>query len=320
MSYPLCPYGIYTIGPGDTLFALAQRSGTTVQEWLAANPGIVPTNLQVGQVICLPPPPVPPPAGVPAPDLSPLRRQIEAYLATQAATYRVYFQDLRSGAAFGIGETEQMVAASTTKVPTVLYLYTLAASRQIDLNEKVAYQAADFQSGAGALQAYVHEGDLYTLDCLADLAIRLSDNIAHRMLLRRLGLSNVAAFMRSLGGQVVYPNGSNITTALDLATYMRAVVAFARRQPDLGGLLLAQLENTIWNAGLNGQLPTNVVTAHKEGDVTGVSNDYGVVFALRPYLLVVLSANQPDAEAGFQFIAHISRLAYDFEQSLTAAH
>lgn len=318
MSYPMCPYGIYTIRPGDTLFALARRSGTTVQDWLTANPGIVPTNLRIGQVVCIPPPPVPPPTGVSAPDFGPLRQQIQAYLATQPATYRVYFQDQRSGAAFGIGETEWMVGASTTKVPTVLYLYTLAASRQIDLNEKVAYQTADFQSGAGVLQATARAGDLYSLDCLASLAIRISDNIAHRMLVRRLGLDNVAAFMRSLGGQVVYPNGSNITTAADLAAYMRAVLAFARRQPDLGGLLLGQLQNPIWNAGLNGRLPPDAVTAHKEGDVTGVSNDYGVVFILRPYLLVVLSTNQADPEAGFQYIAHISRLVYDYEQTLSA--
>ena len=316
MSYPQCPYGIYIIRSGDTLYALARRSGTSIQDWLLANPGIVPTDLRVGQAVCIPPPPVFPPPGTPAPDLGPLRQRIEAYLATQPADYRVYFRDLRSGAAFGIRETEWVTAASTTKVPTVLYLYTLAAAGRIDLHEKVAYEAADFQSGAGVLQATARPGDLYSLDCLADLAIRISDNIAHRMLLRRLGLGNVADFMTRLGGRTVYPNGANITTAVDLASYMLGVLDFSLRRPDLGGLLLAQLENTIWNAGLNGQLPPDAVTAHKEGDVTGVSNDYGMVFILRPYLLAVLSTNQADAEAGFQYIARISRLAYDYEQAL----
>ncbi len=51
-----CPSGsgAYTIRAGDTLFLLAQRYGTTVAAITAANPGINPNALQVGQVICLP--------------------------------------------------------------------------------------------------------------------------------------------------------------------------------------------------------------------------------------------------------------------------
>ena len=51
----LCPNGfLYTIKAGDTFFLLAQRFGTTVQAIIAANPGIDPNFLQIGQVICIP--------------------------------------------------------------------------------------------------------------------------------------------------------------------------------------------------------------------------------------------------------------------------
>ena len=49
-----CPGPTYTIRPGDTLFSLARTLGTTVQAILAANPGINPTFLEVGQILCLP--------------------------------------------------------------------------------------------------------------------------------------------------------------------------------------------------------------------------------------------------------------------------
>lgn len=50
-----CPNGrLYTIRAGDTLFALAQRFGTTVAAILAANPGLDPNSLQVGRMICIP--------------------------------------------------------------------------------------------------------------------------------------------------------------------------------------------------------------------------------------------------------------------------
>ena len=52
---PPCPGGtVYTIRPGDTLSSLAGRFNTTVDAIIRVNPGIVPTNLQIGQQICIP--------------------------------------------------------------------------------------------------------------------------------------------------------------------------------------------------------------------------------------------------------------------------
>jgi beta-lactamase class A len=264
------------------------------------------------------PTPAPEPPIAEQPDFGPLQKQIEAFVKAQPATYKVYFQDLESGVSFGIGENDWMVAASSTKVPTVLYLYTLADQGKVNLNDTVTYQDADYQSGAGSLQFSIRAGDQVSLAKLANLAIVESDNIAHRMLLRYLGKDSVASFMKSLDGQTVYPDGSNISTAKDLATYVRAALAFAEKSPQHGGKLLYDLEHTIWNAGLNGKLPAGVTVAHKEGDVTGVSNDVGVVYGSRPYLLAVMSKNQADAEAGFAYIAQISRMAYDFEEGLSS--
>jgi LysM repeat protein len=60
---PKCPIGTfaYTVKPGDTIYALAMKYNTTVAAIIAANPGIDPNNLQVGQVICIPMGTPPPP-------------------------------------------------------------------------------------------------------------------------------------------------------------------------------------------------------------------------------------------------------------------
>ncbi|WP_416197123.1 MAG: LysM repeat-containing protein [Sporanaerobacter sp.] len=58
---PPCPGGFYyTIKAGDTLYSIAQMFNVSVQELMAANPGVDPNNLQIGQVICVPSRPVPP--------------------------------------------------------------------------------------------------------------------------------------------------------------------------------------------------------------------------------------------------------------------
>lgn len=55
-----CPGGtLYTIRPGDAFYNLAPRFNTTISALQAANPGVNPNNLQIGQVICIPVPPTP---------------------------------------------------------------------------------------------------------------------------------------------------------------------------------------------------------------------------------------------------------------------
>ena len=68
---PSCPGGFHEIRSGDTFYALARRFGVSLEAILAANPGVDPRNLQVGQLVCIPgavTPPTPPtfcPGGTP---------------------------------------------------------------------------------------------------------------------------------------------------------------------------------------------------------------------------------------------------------------
>ena len=52
---PACPGGfLHQIRSGDTLYALANRFGTTVDAIRRANPGTDPASLRVGQLLCIP--------------------------------------------------------------------------------------------------------------------------------------------------------------------------------------------------------------------------------------------------------------------------
>ncbi len=251
------------------------------------------------------------------PDYAPLEAELRELIATYDATYGICFRDLESGAGFGINEREPITAASTVKVPVVLYLNTLVARGRAKWSDRVAYDAAlDYQDGAGVLQFTAKDGATYSLRILANLAITVSDNIAYRMILRHLGKDNVAAFMRGLGGEVVFPDGWNVSCARDMVLYVQAVLDFARAHPDLGQRLLDDMAHSIYHVGLPGLLPPDLTVAHKEGDVTGIANDVGVVLGSRPYILAVLSRGVSDIDEGFARIAEISRVVYDYQSSI----
>ena len=82
---PLCPGNTdtYVIESGDTLWTLSQRFQTTPEEIMAINQGINPTNLFVGQVLCIPrrrnnvpQPPIPQPAPQPMPMPQPMPQPV----------------------------------------------------------------------------------------------------------------------------------------------------------------------------------------------------------------------------------------------------
>ncbi len=121
--------------------------------------------------------------------------------------------------------------------------------------------------------------------------------------------------MQELGARHPRPNGEQCTTSRDMGCYLKGVLDFTAREPALGEMLLGDMSNPAWHSGLPSLLPDAIRVAHKEGDLEGVANDIGIVFLPdRPYLLTILSRNQPGIKAGFREIALLSKMVYDCHQ------
>ena len=63
---PPCDGLFYAVRPGDTLFSIAAMFNIPLATLMAANPGVDPNNLMIGQLICIPriePPPISCPGG-----------------------------------------------------------------------------------------------------------------------------------------------------------------------------------------------------------------------------------------------------------------
>ncbi len=246
-----------------------------------------------------------------------IRARVESYLSEEPATYSIMFLDLGTGMGFRIDADRPIPQASTVKVPIVLYANHLVRLGLADWSDRVQYRPeTDYRGGAGAMQFFARPGSTYSLRLLANLAITLSDNVAKAMLVRHFGATNLEEFMTRLGAREARVEGEAPTTARDMTMYLLEVLRLARECPELGWRMIDDLSNTIYDTGIPLLLPRGIRVAHKEGDITGVSDDVGIVFSRHPYVLSVLSEGQKDVEAGFRRIAEISRMVFDYQESV----
>ncbi len=258
--------------------------------------------------------------GARQPDYGPLVARVREFIETRPQTFGIYFKDLQTGATWGINEREPIHAASTIKVPLVLYVNHQVAAGRARMDDRIVYEPdRDLTGGAGILQRDGFPGKSYSLRVLTNLSITISDNVTTNMLFRHFGKDNVGEFMRRLGGEVIFPGGRRISTARDMGIYVEAVLDFARQHPLLGGRMLDDMGHAIFHVGLPGELPPDVFVAHKEGDIEGVADDVGIVFGRRPFVLAVLSKGVDNIDQGFEDIARISKIVYDFQEQLGPA-
>lgn len=86
----------------------------------------------------------------------------------------VYYRNLVTGETYTYQPTKVRQAASTIKLPLVLYVYELAAKNKLNLNERLTYKKHHYYGGSGVIQND-RVGTTYTINDLVYKAITYSD-------------------------------------------------------------------------------------------------------------------------------------------------
>ena len=74
------------------------------------------------------------------------------------------------------------------------------------------------------------------------------------------------------------------------------------------------LERQKFNDAIPAGLPAGTVVAHKTGSITRINHDAGVVFARRPYVLVLLVRGIQEEKQSAALMARLSKAVYDSSQ------
>ncbi|XUL88015.1 class A beta-lactamase [Streptomyces galilaeus] len=233
-----------------------------------------------------------------------------------------------------LGTRKTVVHRADELFPMCSVFKTLAAAavlRDLDRHGEVLYKVvhyteADLVDGSDRTRAHLADG--MTVEQLADVAIRYSDNGAGNLLLRELGgPAAITRFARSLGDPVTRldrwetelnsaePDRITDTTSprAIAGLYGRLVLGDALRRPDRDRLTTWLLNNTTSAARFRAGLPASWTIADKTGSGNyGTANDVGIAWteAGDPVVLAVLTTKPtlPDAPYDNQLVAETAEL------------
>ncbi len=236
------------------------------------------------------------PTITPTPKLEKERRAVEEIVSPLRGRYEIYFQDLASGASFAINSQVQSTAASLIKLPVLLSLYREAEVGRINLDTVYQLQAGDKRAGAGSLQGKPIGYEI-TYRKMAELMGQQSDNTAFNIIANKvLGGAKVQETADKLGMRQTSFD-KNLTSAADIGLFFRKLYQEKVVSEKSKEEILGFLTKTIWEDWIPAGIPKGIRVAHKIGSEVGVVSDAGIVFAKKPFILVIMTENVNEIEA-----------------------
>jgi len=204
-----------------------------------------------------------------------LKLKTEELLSDKKGSYSIYYKNLTRDESFEINSHMIHTGASVNKVPIVVTLYVLSEEEDIDLDEQITTQEQDIQDYGTGILRYQEPGQTYSLQSLAKLALKHSDNTAAHVLTNRIGEGIIQNTIERIG-LTQTSIAQNKTSAKDMGIlfeklYSEEILDQAHTKEVLGFLTDTDIEDRI---------PATIPDAtvyHKTGDGVGSLHDVGII-------------------------------------------
>jgi beta-lactamase class A len=259
-----------------------------------------------------------------------LEANVDQIDADLDGTVGVAIMDLTDGRVLLRNADHVFATASSIKVAVLAELYhqqqqsAEGVSSKAKLTDLYTMDTKDLVDDSAIMAGLTPGVSRVTNRDLATFMVAVSDNSATNVLIDRLGMQNVNALLASLGIQQTKLQRKMMD--VKAAQEGRENIASPR---ELMGLFAALYQKKVLNKELTGDffkllgthkessipryLPEGVVCANKPGELAGVRNDVGIVFAQnRPFVIVVMTAYLNHELDGAEAISKISAAAYDY--------
>ena len=239
---------------------------------------------------------------------------LTAAIQKSGAEVGIAFRTLDGRSEWLLHADEPFHAASTMKVPVLIELYRQVQQGRVRLDDPLPVKN-EFHSLVDGSPYTLDPGDdseqeLYhavgstrtrTLAQLDELMITVSSNLATTLLIEKLGIDNIRAGVHTLGADGMnvlrgvedtkaFEKGlNNTTTARGLLVLMEAIAQGRAVDATASKQMIEVLERQTFNDRIPAGLPPGTRVAHKTGEITKIQHDAAIVFAPRPFVLVILT-------------------------------
>lgn len=240
----------------------------------------------------------------PAPDLPvPARwRELHRVVTETAAGFpgrlSVGAVDLTTGARYEYRAADRYHPASTFKLPVTLCVVEAIAAGDLAWDTLIEYAPRDHDDvGAGAF-ATAPFGTFYPVENLVYRSLVHSNNVAVRMLASTLTWEGLWVCTTAIGGPVTRTEeGSTPVSVRDEVAWWLYLWRMHQERPELAETLLQPLREVAYRGRIQAGTPRPDLVTHKFGSYDTNEHDGAIVWADRPYVLVVLTHGAPEWQA-----------------------
>lgn len=270
--------------------------------------------------------------GTPVASLEPALRRL---IADSGAEVAVAYRTLDGRTELLVDVDETFHAASTMKVPVMIELFRQAHAGTLALDDPLPIRN-EFHSivdgsrytlaedDAADTEVVAALGRALTLRQLCEAMITVSSNFATNLLIEKLGVENIRRTVTALGAdgmhvlrgvedQKAFDKGlNNTTTARALLVLLERIAE--GRAVDKGSdaeMVRILARQKVSPDAIPAGVPAGTVVAHKTGNITRIHHDAAIIYAAKPYVLVLLVRGMDDLQKSAAVMAAMSKAVYE---------
>jgi beta-lactamase class A len=266
-----------------------------------------------------------------------VQQKLQRRIASSHADVAVAFRTLDGKSEWSYRPDDAFHAASTMKIPVMIELFRQASKGKLNLDDPLTIQNEFHSIVDGSIyrldptddsefDLYKFEGQTRTLNQLCDLMITFSSNLATNLLIQKLGVENIRStvhaldadgmsVLRGVEDNKAFEKGlNNTTTAHGLQVLLTAIAEGKAVDADSSRQMVEILRRQHFNEGIPAGLPPGTRVAHKTGEITKIHHDAAIVYAPRPFVLVILVRGLADKKDSSVLLTDLTHTLYQATQ------
>ena len=261
---------------------------------------------------------------------SPVHKIANKELYSKGGEFAVVVKNLKTGEAYSHNSDLQFESASLYKLWVMNVTYQKIKDGKLSEEDTIDAKIDDLDKTLGNTVTTPTPADGATGDQTSteppktvsfkvgdalNKMITVSDNYAALTLTNKLGTKIISKFLTDTGYSDSNFNSPPLTSARDIASFLEQLHEGKLIDNLYSDKMLSLLKNQELNDRIPKYLPTDVVVAHKTGELEGNKHDAGIVFSKSGDYIIVVLSKSTNPKTASENIANFSREIYKFEQT-----